>query len=337
MRAEILASALKELRNYSNVEWELFVEEWCRGLAKRYAEVKRFGGPGDLGRDVVGFVDAAKFDGLWDNYQCKHLEKQLTPASAGLEIAKIIYHSFAGEFTPPRRMYFCCPRDVSMDLANLLGSPTKLRDYVLAHWDSGYAKSISAATQLKLAGSLLTWVSGYDYTIFGWYQTSEMMNDHRKTAHWATRFGGLLPPPPDVEVPHEVQPVESKYVAQLLKVYAEQQGCVFTKTAELTGYAQWRRDFDEQRERFYCAESFNRAYRDETPEGTIEQFVDDIHDSVKPIATNSHASGYQRMNSCLAQAAGVQTGGILAQHARPKIKQGVCHHLVNDERIYWLK
>lgn len=50
-----LATIIKALRNYSSNEWDLFVEEWVRGLKKQYVDVKRIGGPGDMGRDVVAF------------------------------------------------------------------------------------------------------------------------------------------------------------------------------------------------------------------------------------------------------------------------------------------
>jgi hypothetical protein len=35
-----LAAVLKEIRAYSAVEWELFIEEWLRGLRRRYVSVK---------------------------------------------------------------------------------------------------------------------------------------------------------------------------------------------------------------------------------------------------------------------------------------------------------
>jgi hypothetical protein len=47
--------------------------EWQQGLAKLhgYHEVKRLGGAGDHGRDVIGLCSPAACEGDWDNYQCK--------------------------------------------------------------------------------------------------------------------------------------------------------------------------------------------------------------------------------------------------------------------------
>src|SRR5262245_30195321 len=135
MSPATLAAVLKEIRNYSAAEWELFVEEWLRGLTKEYLSVKRLGASGDLGRDVVGFTDNGGLEGVWDNYQCKHFERPLPAAVAGLEIAKVIYFVFLKKFAPPRKMYFVAPRDVSTELADLLSSPTKLKAYVQSHWN----------------------------------------------------------------------------------------------------------------------------------------------------------------------------------------------------------
>ena len=196
MPTATLASAIKAIRLYTSAEWELFVEEWLRGLKKRYAEVKRLGGSGDLARDVVAFTDAKRLEGIWDNYQCKHYERPLPASIAGAEIAKLVYFAFLGRFKPPRHMYFVAPRDVSTELSDLLNSPSKLRSYVEQHWDKSYANTIIEGQSITLSGPLVVYVADFDFSIFSYYQTSEMLDDHRNTARWAERFGGLLLPPP---------------------------------------------------------------------------------------------------------------------------------------------
>lgn len=336
MNSTVFSSVLKEIRNYSDTEWEIFVSEWAKGLAKKYHDVKKFGAAGDMGRDVVGFESAQKFDGKWDNYQCKHLEKPISAPIAGVEIAKIIYFTSEQKFSVPRQMYFLAPRDVSTDLADLLGSPSKLRSYVQSHWNSGYSKHI-ANKPVLLEGQLADWETKFDYSIFSWKPISELIEDYRQTAYWFTRFGGILPPPLKPDVPADIQPAENTYVAELLAVYEEQEKCTIPDCAALTAYPNWHSDLDKQRERFYCAEAFHRTYRDETPPGTVEQLALDIHDSIDPILKQNHPTGFDRLNGCLAQAAAVTAGGILAQHARPNIKQGVCHHLANDSKVSWIK
>ncbi len=47
-------------------------------------------GPGDRGRDVIGFEHDTAED-PWDNYQCKQYEKKLEPADIYSEIGKLVY------------------------------------------------------------------------------------------------------------------------------------------------------------------------------------------------------------------------------------------------------
>jgi hypothetical protein len=67
----LLAHIVKQVRGYDATEWEIFTREWQRGL-DGYHEVKRLGGPGDHGRDVIGLCSPRGCEGTWDNYQCKN-------------------------------------------------------------------------------------------------------------------------------------------------------------------------------------------------------------------------------------------------------------------------
>lgn len=103
---------------FSPDDWEGFTEEWASSLTG-YAIVRRFAGSGDMGLDVAGFTDAAGFSAPWDNYQCKRYDHPLRPADIHVEIGKIIYYSWLGEYTVPRRHYFAASRDVGTTAAKL--------------------------------------------------------------------------------------------------------------------------------------------------------------------------------------------------------------------------
>lgn len=330
----LTAKIIKEIRSYTSDEWDLLIEEALRGLAKSYFEVKRFAQTGDKGRDLVAFHTSAKFDGAWDNYQCKHYEKPLDPPRACREIAKIIFYTHRKDFSVPSKMLFCAPRDMSQELNDLLGSPSKLKQYIRDHWNSGYSKHIVDNNTVFLGGELLSYFENFDFDIFTSYQTSELIGDHRKTAFWVSRFGGLLPAPPAPIIPSAVQIYEAGYITQLLEVYGEQESCSYSTCDELQ--APWRSDFDSQRERYFRAEALGRAYRDETPVGTLDALFDDIHAAVEPVSRVHATDGYERLNRCLSQAAAFTPSGLLSQHANAKVKQGICHHLANDARLRWI-
>lgn len=44
------------VQSFSPAEWEEFTEEWASYLKNEYITVRRFGGSGDLGIDIAGFV-----------------------------------------------------------------------------------------------------------------------------------------------------------------------------------------------------------------------------------------------------------------------------------------
>ena len=67
--------------------WEEFTEEWATSL-KSYKDVERWAGPGDMGRDIVAFTTDQKYDGPWDNYQCKQYRRGVDRSQGLLECAR---------------------------------------------------------------------------------------------------------------------------------------------------------------------------------------------------------------------------------------------------------
>jgi hypothetical protein len=47
--------------------FEALVRAWMARLEHRYKGIERFGGPGDMGRDVIGWETDNKCLGPWDN------------------------------------------------------------------------------------------------------------------------------------------------------------------------------------------------------------------------------------------------------------------------------
>lgn len=334
---KLLAPFIKTVTAYDSGEWEVFIREWATSIKPRYLEVKRMGGAGDMGRDVVGFCDNSRFEGIWDNYQCKHLIGLLQPSKAAIDIAKIIYFSFKKHYVPPRRCWFVAPRGVSSKLRDLLGAPSKLREYVLENWDGTWSSDITDTAEIKLEGGLRTYAEAFDFTIFGWYTPDELLEDHKNTAYWSHRFGGMLPPPPRGLVPPDIVELESVYIGELLHAYSDKLGREVKGPTCLEAEADLKVDLQRQRERFFDAEAFTHTYRDQTAPGTIEDFVDQIHFAVEPIVNAKHENGFERLCRTLAHAGSVPVASILSGQAKPQVKQGVCHQLTNSKRIRWVK
>lgn len=80
-----MIAPIDRIKLFGATEWEEFVVEWAHSLKCSYADVRRLGGAGDQGRDVIGIAD----DGSWDNYQCKHYAQPLAPSQVWTEIGKL--------------------------------------------------------------------------------------------------------------------------------------------------------------------------------------------------------------------------------------------------------
>jgi hypothetical protein len=333
-----IAAANKLIRTYDDEEWEAFIREWQAGLKKQhgYVEVKRMGGGGDLGRDVVGLCDADCFEGVWDNYQCKHYDKPLSTSPAVEDAGKVIFHSFSGAYSPPRKCIFVAPRMVSTELRELLLNPTKFRTEVLSTWNKRVAKKISSGENHQLVGPLKLYAECYDYTTFGYATLDEVLDGHRLTGYWAERFHGFLPPPPRGVVPTGVTAGETMYVSRLLEVYEEMEGATIVSPQTLAAeHPMHAMHLHQQRVRFFDADYFAHHYRDSTAPGTVEDFEEQIHDAVEPALAFIKGTGQERLARALETAGNCNPAGLLAPQAKIRVKQGVCHQLANRDRLRW--
>src|SRR5664280_2499846 len=143
--------AHQQLMLYSPDSWEEFIYEWVQCQKAKYLQVLRFAGPGDMGIDVAAFTDKDGLLGVWDNYQCKHYDKPLTPGDAAGEIAKILWHSFKKKYAPPRKYYFVAPLECGLNLKKLLSKVPDLCDYVITNWDSQCARAVTSTATIDFS------------------------------------------------------------------------------------------------------------------------------------------------------------------------------------------
>ena len=86
------------IQTFTPKVWEDFTEEWAHSHEKKYKEIIRYTGAGDMGLDILCFHTTKHFDGPWDNVQCKRYACELQPNQVYVEIGKIIYYSCIGEY-----------------------------------------------------------------------------------------------------------------------------------------------------------------------------------------------------------------------------------------------
>jgi hypothetical protein len=327
----------QQLLLYSAGQWEDFVQEWAHYcLKKRYAQVQRFSGSGDLGIDVVGFTDDKHLLGVWDNYQCKHYDHPLTPSDVWVEFGKVIWYSFKSEYRVPRHYYFVSPRGAGTKLNRLLANAPKLQTELIESWDKNIRHAILGTQEVPLDTALLAYVKAFDWAIFEAKTALQLVEDHRATPVHAARFGGGLPSRPVSDKPPAiVAPAESKYVTELLGAYAEYTGAQVPDPSALSSQ-KLKDHFHRQREAFYQAESLRVFARDTVPVGTFESLQQDIFDGVIDIHDAAHPHGFARVCAVTKAARDVQiTANALITCTKPKDRDGICQQLVNEERLRW--
>jgi hypothetical protein len=329
----------QRLLTYSPNDWEDFVHEWAHFCLKTaYVQVQRFTGSGDMGIDVAGFVDEKGLDGVWDNYQCKHYDHALTPRDVWAEIGKIIWYSFNKKYVSPRHYYFVAPRGAGTKLSQLLSKAPELREELIANWEKNVKDKITSKQEVVLDTALRAYVDSFDFSIFKAKTSIQLIDDHQKTPVHAARFGGGLPQRPAAAAPPKtVAPAETRYVTQLLIGYADVTGKPVPNPSTLTAPT-LKGHFHRQRESFYQAESLRVFARDTVPQGTFESLQQDIFDGVIDTHDATYPDGYQKVCAVTKAAREVQiTANALISCTQPKDRDGICHQLVNEERLRWTK
>lgn len=324
---------------YSFDEWEEFIYEWVHSQRAKYLSVQRFAGANDMGIDVAGLTDKKALHGIWDNFQCKHYDKALTPSMVSVEIAKILWHSFNKQFVPPRKYYFIAPRGCGTSLTRLLGNPVALRDYVIKNWDKQCSEGITQKQTIALDGAFKAYTEAFDFSIFSSRTLLEVIDEHRATRYHVIRFGGGLPDRPAVlPPPVMLDTKESQYVQQLFDAYSDHIKLDITSLTDLCARQDLIEHFHRQREFFYYAEALRNFARDTVPEGTFEDLQSEVHAGVIEVEEAQHQDAYVRVNA-VTHVAGIlpPTSNALISVVKIQDKKGICHQLANDGRLHWRK
>jgi len=326
---------LERLRHMNSQSWEDFVLEWAHSLSSKYARTEQCGGAGDMGRDILGFESATESD-PWDNFQCKHYDHRLAPSDIWIELGKLAYYTFIGEYSLPRHYRFVAPQGAGNTLSSLLRRPAELRDGLIAAWPKSCQKQITSTKEVVLTGALQKHLEGIDFSIFGLVAPLTLIDDHAKTQWHTARFGGGLPtrqhaPNP----PTEVASGEANYIRALLDAYEDRIGNQLPEPSAI-GDAGLTRHFSRSRREFYSAESLREFSRDNVPPGTFESFLDEIHDGIDDVVQANHQDPFERVLAVVKQAKTLHlTANALVSRTTTTDRGGMCHQLANDLRIRW--
>jgi len=332
--------AVKLVQIFSPDDWEGFTEEYVASVKPPYEKAVRFTGPGDMGRDVVGFGSDKYFEGPWDNYQCKRYGGALVPSDIWIELGKIIYYAFRGEFKPPQNSYFAGSKDISLSLKKLLTNPAQLKSQLIANWDKYCRKHITDTAEINLEGTFKAYLDTFDFTIFKPLSVVELIGVHSKTPYYIRRFGTAnIPERPTPELPPaDVQEKESRYVQQLLAAYADHKGVPVNDVKDLAKWPEIEQHFNRAREVFYHAESLRNFARDSVDAGMFDAVTEEIYHGTVDTYEMAYDDALARIRSTVTQAGNLSPNcNALCVRVQTQDKHGICHHLANKNRFVWVK
>jgi hypothetical protein len=319
---------------FSPAKWEQFTRAWVAMMRPQYAQVRRMGGANDRGVDVAGFHTPRMFRGHWDCFQCKRYEEALTKSDAWPEIAKIFEGVLDDAFVLPGQYKFVAPKGCGPTLDRLLANPDGARQSFLDDLkDAAWARSISDLRKAEIAD----FAAGLDFSFIKAAPIEDILAEFRASPYFAAWFGGGLPerplvgPLPDIRAEHE-----TRYIVQLLEVYAEKYAGVVATAEDAATAKPTREHFQQQREYFHWAESLRRSARDGVPPGTFEALQDDVEEGVRGTHDRYHPDGFTRLGEVLDKAMSLSlTSNALLDWSRPKDIKGICHQLANEDRLRW--
>lgn len=313
---------------------EDFVNDWLHFRVKDYTGHELWRGAGDMGRDVTGYATTRRMEGPWDNFQCKQLGKNLTEASAMVELGKIFMHVANGAFILPRAYTFVAPRGVGRSIQALIAHPEAFRQAFLDRWDNDIASNLVEKAVVPLRPEISSAIKAFDFEQIHWLDAAGLAADKYCKAALVKWFGDDPGRAPRGAVPVDVQGDESVYVGQLVQLYNARGPGAYADAIAVMG-SEHGEHLRHQRTRFFDAVAFERFYRDSTPEDYLLTFKDEIFFGIVDVHGEAHADGLTRVGQVMKQAAILRPSGVLGRHAGPQVQQGACHQFANEGRLKW--
>ena len=158
------------------------------------------------------------------------------------------------------------------------------------------------------------------------------------------QFVGQFKKPAPLSPPLTIATEEMKYVTELFRVYQEKTGVECNCVKDLDSCPNMKKNFNRQRKDYYLAETIRRGLRDTVApqeEENFEAVKEEMYEGVVTTEEKDYACGYDRMNAVMEYATLVELSSnlqtVTLNWIGPGEKKGICHMLVNDEKLSWIE
>ncbi len=129
-----------------------------------------------------------------------------------------------------------------------------------------------------------------------------------------------------------------RYVDQLFEAYTDHSKDEIKTIEKLTAHSELHNHFNRQR-CFYWANALNQFSRDILPIGNtcFDDLKEEIYHGVADISASIHQSGYENVVKTTQEATklNLQSNALLDK-VQIQDKIGICHHLVNENKLTWI-
>ncbi|MBO0612789.1 ABC-three component system protein [Thiothrix fructosivorans] len=329
---------LSRLKILDADRWEDFTLELVYYWKTQYVKVVRCGGGGDMGRDVIAYSNLPS--GEWENFQCKHYSSKLNVAQALLEIGKLLYYAYKGELTVPVKYYFVTPLGISTDLLNHLRNSEKLKSALLNRWNDECRSKITSKrdNNIELTDDLQNFIKSVNFHIFDHIPPMEILDLHSNTPFHVTLFGSQIKRRPKIPIPpSNLADNEIIYTSELLRAFSDAEGEKLD-TYSLSNNDDYKDEYESARKNFYAAEDLERFSRDWLPDNSYQELIDECYEVISPTIKKKFENGYERYLSTTEQASIANySSHPLKDYIKTQDKKGICHQLVNESRIKWVR
>ncbi len=322
-------------------QYEELVLQWAHyHVTKQYIKVYGVGGAGDKGRDVCAIVNEEKQ--VWDLYQCKHYSSMLSPAEIYIELGKLIYYTFNKDYSVPRKYYFVSPKGIGPKLLGLIENPEKLKQELKNNWADKCEKGITTKENIKLEGEILKYFDTFNFSIIDWLEPNTFIDQFRQTPFFSRWFGGGLNKTRE-ELPKANKDIEKNelvYIREIFAAYSDYLNRFISSIEDISDKQELLNHFQRQRDSFYIADSLYQFSRDELPynSNSFEELKDEIFSLIIDIVESDFENGFIRLKEAIKEAKrGSFNNNPLFYEIKVQDKEGICHHLVNDKKIRWVK
>ena len=240
--------------------FEQFTLEWLYGCKRtKYSSIRRIGGAGDKGRDVVAYYS----DGSVDFYQCKHHNTALSPSNYYLELGKLCYYTYKKEIPTPKEYYIMASNDVGSSLQDLLDNPSELLSSLIENWDTYCKAKITKTAKISLDKSFSNYINSIDFTMVKSYPMEQVIDEYLDTIYGNIRFGGRKITMLSSITPTDViDSDEMPYISALLEAYSDELDIQIDTIESLKAYSTYFKNLNRQRKDYYSAETIRRFVRD---------------------------------------------------------------------------